>query len=93
MREDRGDFMGGEPMPGRGGPKGDKSDEIIRDELCEQLTLDPYIDASDVIIKVKDGKVMLSGTVPDKWMKYSAEEVAENVYGVNEVNNNIRVAR
>jgi osmotically-inducible protein OsmY len=80
---------------GRGrGPKGYKrSDERIREDIHEQLINEPYIDASDVTIEVKDGEAILDGTVPERRMKYAIEDVVVNCHGVREVHNRIRVPR
>ncbi len=91
-----GDFMGGEPMPGptyRGrGPKGyQRSDQRIEEDLSEQLMENPYIDASDVEVEVRDRTVFLRGSVNTKWMKYSIEEIAEEVFGVKDVENRIKL--
>lgn len=76
------------------GPKAPKrSDERMHEELCERLTQDEEIDASDLDVEVKNGIVVLTGSVPNRWMKYLAEEVAENVAGICEVENKLKVKR
>ena len=46
------------------GPKGyQRSDERLKEEVCEQLTADPDVDASDVEVSVQNGEVTLEGTV------------------------------
>jgi hypothetical protein len=42
---------------------------------------------------VREGEVTLSGTVSDRQMKRAAEDVAEAVFGVEHVQNNIRVKK
>lgn len=76
------------------GPKGFKrSDERIKEEVCEILTRDHSIDAEDIDVEVKDGEVTLTGSVPDRRMKHMAEDCVERALGVNDVVNNIRVKR
>jgi BON domain-containing protein len=76
------------------GPKGyRRSDDRIREDVCEALTFDPYVDASEIEIVVLDGDVTLSGNVDDRNQKRRAEETAENVSGVRDVNNQIRANR
>ena len=76
------------------GPKNyRRSDERIREDVCERLTLDHYVDASDIEVEVREGVVMLSGSVEDRRTKRRAEDVAESVNGVRDVQNQIRVAR
>lgn len=86
---------GGVRVSHRGkGPKGFKrSDDRIREHVSEILMDHHEIDASDIEVQVKDGEVTLSGTVADRRTKRLAEEVIENLSGVNDVHNGIRVAR
>ena len=54
------------------GPKGFKrSDEKIREEVCEALYRDNSVDASEIEVSVKDAEVILSGTVSERRMKRS----------------------
>ncbi|NBJ09403.1 BON domain-containing protein [Microvirga sp. SYSU G3D207] len=74
------------------GPKGyRRSDERIHEDVCERLTEDPFIDASDIEVAVKDGEVTLSGTVSSRGLKRRAEDLAELASGVAHVQNNLRV--
>jgi hypothetical protein len=74
------------------GPKGwRRSDERIREDVCERLAYHPTIDATDIEIVVKDGEVTLSGTVDERRAKRLAEEVVEDVRGVVDVHNQLRV--
>ena len=51
------------------------------------------IDASDVEIEVRDGVVVLRGTVPERSMKHDIEDIAATTLGVQDVENNLRVPR
>lgn len=74
------------------GPKGYKrSDERIREDVCECLTEDEHIDASNVEVQVKDCEVTLTGTVNSREGKRRAEDLIEDLPGVREVTNNLRV--
>jgi osmotically-inducible protein OsmY len=74
------------------GPKGYvRSDERIRELVCDDLTDDPWVDASGIEVTVKDGEVTLSGTVSDRDAKRWAEDIAEHAGGVRQVQNNLRV--
>src|SRR4030095_4250097 len=53
----------------------------------------PDIEASDVDVTVKDGEVTLSGTVDSRRAKYLAEDLCDQVMGVKEVNNQLRVRK
>lgn len=74
------------------GPKGFlRSDERIREDLNCRLTDDPYVDASEIDVAVEKGEVTLTGTVPDRSSKRRAEDIAELVSGVSNVENRLRV--
>jgi osmotically-inducible protein OsmY len=76
------------------GPKGYKrSDDRIHDEVCERLTHHPLIDASTLDVEVKNGEVTLTGEVTDRRMKHMAEDVVDQVSGVREIHNQLRVFR
>lgn len=76
------------------GPKGwRRSDERIREDVCERLTMHPDIDASDIDVQVREAEVTLLGVVDDRHAKRLAEEIIENISGVREVTNQIRVRR
>lgn len=76
------------------GPKGyRRSDESIREEVNQRLTDHPDIDPSEVEVRVEECVVSLSGTVEDRHAKRLAEDIAESVPGVVDVNNQIRVAK
>ena len=52
-----------------------------------------YIDASEVTVEVRNGKVTLDGTVPERQMKHAIEDIADNCLGVDDVENRVRVSR
>jgi hypothetical protein len=68
-----------------------RGDERIREDVCDRLTDDPRIDASDIDIAVKDGEVTLSGGVRTRDEKRFAEDLIERISGVRDVNNNLKV--
>lgn len=75
-------------------PKGfRRTDERVCDEVCERLAEARDLDVSEVTVEVGSGIVTLSGTVSDRRAKYRVEDIAEQVMGVDEVRNNIRVPR
>ncbi len=76
------------------GPKNYKrSDERIRDEVCECLSDDHEVDASEVDVSVSDGVVTVSGTVSNRYEKRRIEDLVERLSGVTDVNNQVRVQR
>lgn len=86
--------MEGRARTQRRGPKGyQRSDERIRDDICERLMYRDDLDVENVSIEVKEGRVRLDGEVPERRMKHEIEDVADGVFGVKDVENNIRVKR
>jgi osmotically-inducible protein OsmY len=76
------------------GPKGyQRPDERIREDVCERLSYDDYVDASEIEVVVSAGLVTLTGSVDERSAKRRAEDIAESVTGVREVENQIRVNR
>ena len=74
------------------GPKGyRRSDERIREEICDRLMTHPDIDASDIELSVSNGVVTMSGMVEDRHEKRLAEYLAEDAIGVNDVENRLKV--
>ncbi len=74
------------------GPKGYKrSDERIKEEVCEILCHDHSIDASEIDVTVHNGEITLSGTVTERRMKRLAEDCVESISGVSDVKNEIKV--
>jgi osmotically-inducible protein OsmY len=75
------------------GPRGYRpSDERLREIICERLTDDPFIDASDVTVSVDQGEVTVQGSVQVRPQKYAIEDLIADVPGVTQLHNYIRVA-
>lgn len=80
------------PHVGRG-PRGyQRSDERIREDICDLLCEHGYLDASGVEVTVLNGEVTLVGVVPDRPQKRLAEDAVEQVSGVRDVHNQLRVS-
>jgi len=74
------------------GPKGyRRSDERIKEDVNDRLSDDYYLDASDVEVSVENTEVTLTGTVRNRNDKRRAEDLAESVSGVTNVENRLRV--
>lgn len=74
------------------GPKNyTRSDERLTEEINERLTDDDDLDATDLTVRVSNGKVTLEGNVDQRWMKHRAEDIADGCIGVKEVDNRIQV--
>jgi osmotically-inducible protein OsmY len=91
----RSQFGGGQTRAGehRGrGPKNyTRSDERIRDDVSDRLADDPWLDATEIEITVTGAEVILAGTVDTREDKRRAEDIAEQVSGVKNVQNTLRV--
>ena len=74
------------------GPKGyERSDERLKEMICERLSDDPRIDASDVSVEVTQRLVKLTGTVAERRTKYQIEDLIERCGGVKDIDNQLRV--
>lgn len=69
----------------------ERTDEHIRDDVCERLTDHDAIDASHIDVRVSAGVVQLSGEVPERYMKHLAEDAVAEAVGVKDVENTLRV--
>lgn len=89
------DYRRMQPGEHRGkGPQGfQRSDERIREAVCEALTDDEHIDATSIEVTVKSGEVTLSGNVPDRQTKRMAEDCVEHLPGVKDVQNLLKIGR
>ncbi|MBC7798723.1 MAG: BON domain-containing protein [Pyrinomonadaceae bacterium] len=77
---------------GRGPKNYKRNDERIKEDLNDKLTDYAYLDASEIDVEVNNGEVILTGTVESRHAKRMAEDIADNVSGVNHVENRLRVA-
>jgi osmotically-inducible protein OsmY len=96
-------WFGGEPDRGnyddrwrghRGrGPKNyTRSDDRIREDINDRLTDHDYVDASEIDVQVNGGEVVLTGTVNSRRDKRMAEDIVEDISGVKNVENRLRVS-
>ena len=66
-------------------------DERIRAEVMQRLADDLYVDAGDIAVAVENGEVTLTGSVENRPEKRLAEDCADNVDGVRDVVNSLRI--
>ena len=76
---------------GRGPKNYSRADDRIRDDINDRLTDDPWLDASEIEVTVATAEVTLAGTVDTRDDKRRAEDIADQVSGVKNVLNNLRV--
>lgn len=81
------------PFTGRGPRSFRRSDERLREEVCDRLWQHGGVDATNVEVTVTDAEVTLQGSVEDRGQRRVAEAMAESVWGVQQVQNLIRVGR
>jgi BON domain-containing protein len=74
---------------GRGPRDYQRSDSRVLEDVCDRLSDDDQVDATDISVDVKNGEVTLTGTVADRFMKRRAEHVAASVRGVIDVQNQL----
>jgi hypothetical protein len=76
---------------GKGPKNWTREDASIREDVCEVLAYGSGLDVSDVDVLVRDAEVTLEGTVPDRRTKRVVEDMVEDVRGVRDVHNRLRV--
>ena len=76
---------------GRGPRNYKRTDERILEEVHRILTEDDELDASDVEVAVQSGEVTLSGIVHSRQARRRAEELLDNVFGVSNVSNKLKI--
>ena len=77
-------------LRGRGPKNYRRSDERIKEDVNDRLG-DGYLDATEIEVAALNGEVTLTGTVQTRSDKRRAEDIAESVSGVSNVENRLRV--
>ncbi len=78
---------------GRGPTGYQRSDQRIMEDVNDRLTDDPDVDATHILVTVRGGEVILEGNVEDRESKRRAEDIAESISGVKDVQNHLKVGR
>ncbi|HEX6125279.1 MAG TPA: BON domain-containing protein [Pyrinomonadaceae bacterium] len=89
QRDERREAMGGNR--GKGPKDYRRSDDRIKDDVSDLLWDSDDVDASNLEVKVENCEVTLTGTVPSRYEKRCAEDIAESVWGVTDVMNLVRI--
>lgn len=79
------------PHAGKGPKNYRRADERILEDVNEALTRHPEVDASEIKVAVNDSIVTLSGTIDSRHLKRLAEDCLEEVSGIKDVNNELRI--
>lgn len=93
MRNHLPEFQTTHDHRGKGPRNYRRTDARIHEDVCDHLLVDGSVDATDLDVIVKDGVVILEGSVPERAMKRYAEDIALEIPGVNDVENRIRWRR
>lgn len=83
---------GARRLTGKGPKTYQRSDERIREDVCDRL-MRGWVNAEDVDVDVKNGNVTLKGSVSSRDEKRALEDIAEDVLGVKDVDNHVKVRR
>jgi len=74
------------------GPRGyRRSDERMQEDINDRLTWHGQVDATEIMVDVQDGIATLTGTVNSRQEKRLAEDIAESIPGVTDVQNNLKI--
>jgi osmotically-inducible protein OsmY len=80
------------PFSGVGPENYTRSAERLREDIIQRLTQHGQINAANIDVQVDDNcEVTLTGEVDNRQAKRLAEDVAESVWGINDVHNQIKV--
>jgi osmotically-inducible protein OsmY len=74
-------------------PENRRTNEAIKNDVVATLERDVYLDGLPIEVNVKQGRVMLSGSVGDAYQKQLATDDALQVLGVKAVDNELRLDR
>lgn len=76
------------------GPRGyTRNDTRVYEDVCELLTRDGDVDATDIDVSVEGGVVTLSGRVENRDMKRYAGNIIDHIPGVKDVQNLLEFER
>jgi osmotically-inducible protein OsmY len=92
-RRDMDRYYEGGGYRGKGPKSYQRSEERIKEDICDRFTDDDMLDATDIDIEVHGHEVVLTGTVNNRMQKRRAEDLAESISGVQNVENRIHVGR
>jgi hypothetical protein len=91
LRSESGSWHKPGPHTGRGPRNYRRPDSRIREEVNDRLTQHGRIDATHIVVEVKNGEVALKGRADNRQTKRRAEDLAWSVMGVHDVHNQLRI--
>lgn len=92
-RSGQGHPASGQNYRGVGPRNYQRSDERILEDVQDRFLEDPHLNPSDVDVTIHDGVVTLTGTVSDRAQKRRAEDLADAVSGVKDVDNRLTIRK
>jgi osmotically-inducible protein OsmY len=66
-------------------------DEILGERVMDRVEQNTLVDVDKVDVKVKDGKVTLSGVVPSWYIWDSVYDAAKNTIGITEIEDKLKI--
>lgn len=91
LKQRNNDWIYRGPHHGKGPKNSQRSDGAIQEDICDKLTWDHDVDASEIEVQVANGEVTLTGTVHNWQMRRLAEQNVQSVRGVRQIFNQLRV--
>ena len=80
------------PFSGVGPEDYTRTPERLREDIIQRLTQHGQVNAANIQVEVNDNcEVTLKGEVDDRQSKRLAEDMAESVWGINDVHNQLKV--
>ncbi len=67
------------------------TDQTLKENLLQQIALDPDLYQENITCEVSDGKVLLQGAVGQLFKKFRATTIAKQTGGATEIKNSIAV--
>ncbi|HQI01078.1 MAG TPA: BON domain-containing protein [Deltaproteobacteria bacterium] len=68
-----------------------QKDASIESSIADSYAFRNYLQNDNIVVDSRNGKVTLTGTVPDESHKMVAQQTAENIAGVKSVDNQLQV--
>jgi osmotically-inducible protein OsmY len=73
-------------------PTKDAADQATADDLIRALDRHPLVCGHDLVVRVEDGAVTLSGAVASREARDAAKLLASHIFGVTDVGDEISIA-
>lgn len=84
-------WMNQGPYSGRGPRSYRRSDDRIFEDVCQRLTQHGMIDARQIQVEVREGEVILDGTVDNRQTKRMVEDTIDSITGVKDIHNRLTI--